>query len=58
VYLLFPLKFKFEMAVAPEPAPLAIGFAGGFQLGDDNDPVFSAYAQVLLFSLRLFSSTY
>ncbi len=46
IYIQFPVKFKFEMSLFPEPAPTAIGFAGGFVLGDNSNPVLSAYVQV------------
>jgi hypothetical protein len=47
--LLFPIKFKFEMVLVPEPTPTAFGFAGGIEITDDNSnslPVLSAYTQV------------
>lgn len=47
---MFPIKFKLEAQSTPEsfgiPVPTAFGLAGGFELGQDEDPVISAYVQV------------
>lgn len=43
---MFPIKFKFEMTLLPEPAPVALGFAGGIEIRNAASPALSAYTQV------------